>query len=95
MQHNIVERAAGLTATPWETEREVVAAISSAEGSANLRRGGARTVGIGLPLLSVAAGVVVGYGATRWLLPWLRRQPALATRPMLSSRRWKRILAAR
>src|SRR5947208_14465449 len=86
MQQNILERATNWKATPRETEREVVAAISSAEGSANLLRGGGRAVGFGVPLLSLAAGAMVGYGAARWLLPWLMRQPAIAARPNLGTR---------
>src|SRR5712692_11038690 len=76
MLHNILERTTKPKAMPPETEREVVAAISSAEGSANPLRGGGRAVGFGVPLLSLAAGAAVGYGATRWLLPLLWRQPA-------------------
>ena len=29
---------------------------------------------------------MVGYGAARWLLPWLMRQPAIAARPNLGTR---------
>ncbi len=94
MLHNILERTTKPKAMPPETEREVVAAISSAEGSANLLRGGGRAVGFGVPLLSLAAGAAVGYGATRWLLPLLWRQPAIAARPMFSSR-WDSIFGSR
>ena len=48
----------------------VVSAISSAEGTANPAYGG-RALSLGGPLLSLAAGVALGYGATRWLRPWL------------------------
>jgi hypothetical protein len=94
MLHNIIERTTKPKATPPETEREVVAAISSAEGGTNLLRGGGRAVGFGVPLLSLAAGAMVGYGATRWLLPWLWRQPTIAARPMFSSR-WDSIFGSR
>jgi len=45
-----------------------------------------RAAEIGVPLLSLAAGAMVGYGAARWLLPWLMRQPAIAARPNLGTR---------
>ena len=87
MQQNLIERVTNWRGIPQEPEREVVAAISSAEGSANLlpstRR---RAVGISLPLLSLAAGAMVGYGAARWFLPWLMRHPAIAARPTFGSR---------
>jgi len=39
-----------------------------------------------LPLLSLAAGTMVGYGAARWLIPWLWSQPAVAPRPIFGVR---------
>jgi len=86
MQRNIIELVTNWKGTPQEAEREVVAAISSAEGSANLLPSSGRAVGIGLPLLSLAAGAIVGYGAARWLFPWLWSQPAIAPRPIFGIR---------
>jgi hypothetical protein len=86
MQRNIIELVTNWKGTPQEAEREVVAAISSAEGGANLLPSSGRAVGIGLPLLSLAAGAMVGYGAARWLLPWLWSQPAIAPRPIVGIR---------
>jgi hypothetical protein len=95
MLHKIIERATtNSKAIPQEAEREVVAAISSAEGGANPFRGGGRAAGFGVPLLSLAAGAMVGYGAARWFLPWLLRQPAVAARPTFSAR-WDSIFGNR
>ena len=85
MQRNIIERVTNWKGPPQEAEPEVVAAISSAEGRVNLLPSNGRAVGIGLPLLSLAAGTMVGYGAARWLLPWLWSQPA-APRPIFGVR---------
>ena len=93
MQNSILQFARRSSA-PREAEREVMAAISSAEGSANLARGGGRrAVGYALPLLALAAGVALGYGGTRWLSPspWRRIPPdrwqrvADAARPILEA----------
>ena len=93
MLQSITQRARHPSAATRETEREVVAAISSAEGSANLARGGGRALGFALPLLALAAGVALGYGGTRWLgqSPWRRVPPdpwqrlANAARPILEA----------
>src|SRR5436309_322305 len=93
MQNSILQFARR-SAAPREAEREVVAAISSAEGSANLARGGGRrAVGFALPLLAFAAGAALGYSSSRWLSPspWRRIPPdrwqrvADAARPILEA----------
>lgn len=61
------------TAATKETEPEVVAAISSAEGSPDLPtafRIGTFEVSYAGALLLLAAGLGLGYGAARW---WQRR----------------------
>jgi hypothetical protein len=61
------------TAATRETEPEVVAAISSGEGSPELPtafRIGGFEVSHGGALLLLAAGLALGYGAARW---WQRR----------------------
>jgi hypothetical protein len=76
MQHNIIELVRKSRWAPRETEREVVAAISSAQGSADdlVRDSRRRAIGIALPLLALAAGVALGYSGFRWLQPSPRRR---------------------
>jgi hypothetical protein len=69
--HRREEAAPTSSATTAETEPEVVAGISSAEGNPNLPTA-FRTVDSGLGfgwmmLLLAAGGVALGYGLTRWL----------------------------
>lgn len=61
------------TAATQETKPEVIAAISSGEGSRDLPtafRIGTFEVSYGGMLLLCAAGIALGYRATRW---WQRR----------------------
>src|SRR5205807_8269423 len=93
MLQSITQRARNPSEATRDTQREVVAAISSAEGSADLPRRGGRASGFALPLLALAAGAALGYGGTRWLgpLPWRRLPPdpwqrlADAARPFLDA----------
>ena len=92
MLQSITQRARNPSTATRETEREVVAAISSAEGSADLLRGGGRALGFALPLLALAAGAALGYSSTRWLGPLVWRRPpdpwqrlADAARPFLDA----------
>ncbi len=67
----ITERPPSSSAATGETEPEVVAAVSSAEGSPSLplsfRIGG---IGIGQwrAMMLLSAGLAVGYGISRWLM---------------------------
>jgi hypothetical protein len=70
MRQDITEAAPTASATTSDTEPEVVAAISSAEGGPDAPtafRAGGFGPGLGRPLLLLAAGMVLGYGAARWL----------------------------
>jgi hypothetical protein len=71
MDRDITETPLTSIAATGETEPEVVAAISSAEGSPDLPLS-FRSGGIGLghlrPLLLLGAGLALGYGVSRWLL---------------------------
>jgi hypothetical protein len=71
MEQDITETPLTSIAATGETEPEVVAAISSAEGSPDLPLS-FRSGGIGLghlrPLLLLGAGLALGYGVSRWLL---------------------------
>jgi hypothetical protein len=70
MEQDITETPLTSIAATGETEPEVVAAISSAEGSPDLPL--PRSGGIGLghlrPVLLLGAGLALGYGVSRWLL---------------------------
>jgi hypothetical protein len=71
MDQDITERPPTSSAATGETEPEVVAAVSSAEGSPSLplsfRIGG---IGIGhwRTMMLLAGGLAVGYGVSRWLM---------------------------
>ena len=71
VDQEITERPPTSNAATRETEPEVVAAVSSAEGSPSLplsfRIGG---IGFGRlrPLMLLAGGLAVGYGVSRWLM---------------------------
>ena len=70
MRHHIIEPAPTSSATTEKTEPEVVAAISSAEGGANLLlalRSGRRAFDIARPQLLLAAAIALGCGAALWL----------------------------
>jgi hypothetical protein len=78
MPNRIIDFARRSRTAPQEAEREVVAAISSAEGSLDLPRpAGGRTFGLLVPFLALAAGAALGYSSTRWLRlsPWRRVPP--------------------
>jgi hypothetical protein len=93
MVHDITDLARKSSVAPKEAESEVVAAISSAEGSANLLRSRRHGVGLGLPLLALVAGAALGYSGVRWFGPaswravpqdpWQRLTDAL--RPILEA----------
>ena len=87
MLQSITQRARHPSAATRETEREVVAAISSAEGSADLSRGGGRALGFALPLLALAAGAALGYSSTRWLGFRTSSEPTGVLREFTSSLR--------
>jgi hypothetical protein len=71
MDQDIAETPPTSIAATRETEPEVVAAVSSAEGSPDLPLS-FRSGGIGLghlrPVLLLGAGLALGYGISRWLL---------------------------
>ena len=70
MSDAITEAAPTSSATTRDTEPGVVAAISSAEGTGKLSfftREDGFLSGLATPLLLLAAGVMLGYGANRWL----------------------------
>jgi hypothetical protein len=70
MSAAVTEPAPTSNATTRGTELDVVAAISSAEGKGKLSffvRNGGFLSGVARPLMLLAAGVMVGYGANRWL----------------------------
>ena len=69
IDQDITERPPTSIAATRETELEVVAAVSSAEGSPDLPLS-FRVSGIGYlrPLLLLSAGLALGYGVSRWLL---------------------------
>jgi hypothetical protein len=71
VEQDITETPPTSIAATGETEPEVVAAVSSAEGSPDLPLS-FRTGGIGLaylrPVLLLGAGLALGYGISRWLL---------------------------
>jgi hypothetical protein len=74
MVHDITDLARKSTVAPKEAESEVVAAISSAEGSVNpLRSSRPHDFGLGLPLLALVAGAALGYSGMRWFGPASRR----------------------
>jgi hypothetical protein len=70
MDQDITERPPTSIAATGETEPEVVAAVSSAEGRPDLPLS-FRSGGIGLrylrPMLLLGAGLALGYGVSRWL----------------------------
>jgi hypothetical protein len=75
MFQNIPDLARKSSAAPKEAEREVEAAISSAEGSVNpLRSSRPHDFGLGLPLLALVAGAALGYSGMRWFGPASRRE---------------------
>ena len=71
IEQDITERPPTSIAATGETEPEVVAAVASAEGSADLplsfRSDGGRP-GYLRPMLLLGAGLALGYGVSRWLL---------------------------
>src|SRR5437868_2493160 len=77
MANRIIDFARRSRAAPQEAEREVVAAVSSAEGRLGLPRGASRgAYGLLVPFLALAAGAALGYGGSRWLgRPGWRRVP--------------------
>jgi len=73
MRRAIREPAPTSNATTKNTEPQVVAAISSAEGTSELSPpsgNGALASAVARPLLLLTAGAMLGYGAGRWLRPW-------------------------
>ena len=73
MRRAISEPAPGSNATTKDTEPQVVAAISSAEGTSELSPtsgSGGLASAFARPLLLLTAGAMLGYGAGRWLRPW-------------------------
>ncbi len=72
MRRAIREPVPTSNATTKNTEPQVVAAISSAEGSElspDSGNGGVAPA-VARPLLLLTAGAMLGYGAGRWLRPW-------------------------
>ena len=61
------ETAPTSTATTSDTEPRVVAAISSAEGRGKLAFFVRDGFGLTRPLMLLAAGALLGFGAYRWL----------------------------
>ena len=73
MRRAISEPAPGSNATTKDTEPQVVAAIASAEGTAELppaSGNGGLAPAVARPLLLLTAAAMLGYGAGRWLRPW-------------------------
>ncbi len=73
MRRAIREPAPTSNATTKNTEPQVVAAISSAEGTEELSStsgNGGLAPTVARPLLLLTAGVMLGYGGSRWLRPW-------------------------
>jgi len=72
MDQEITERAPTSSAATKETEPEVVAAISSAEGNPSLPLS-FRIGGIEFPVartaMLLAGGLALGYGISRWMMP--------------------------
>jgi hypothetical protein len=71
MDQDITERPPTSSAATRETEPEVVAAVSSAEGSPNLPlsfRIGGISIGHWRAMMLLAGGLAVGYGVSRWLM---------------------------
>jgi hypothetical protein len=70
MDQDITERPPTSSAATSETEPEVVAAVSSAEGRPDLPLSFRSGIGLGhlRPLLLLGAGLALGYGVSRWLL---------------------------
>ena len=72
MDQEITERAPTSTAATRETEPEVVAAISSAEGNPSLPlsfRIGGIEFPVGRTVMLLAGGLALGYGISRWMMP--------------------------
>jgi hypothetical protein len=73
MHQDVIDTAPTSTATTRETEPEVVAGISSAEGNPDLPlsfRIAGLEVPVGRALLLLGSGLAIGYGAMRLLRRW-------------------------
>lgn len=73
MEQDLVDTIPTSTATTRETEPEVVAGISSAEGSPDLPlsfRIAGIEVPVGRAVLLIAGGLALGYGTMRLLRRW-------------------------
>ncbi len=70
IDQDITERPPTSSAATGETEPEVVAAVSSAEGRPDLPLSFRSGIGLGhlRALLLLGAGLALGYGVSRWLL---------------------------